>query len=358
MRKNMKIRMAVFLCVIMVLPSILSILPMTATEVSAADDVLLYWNYDIIQSGGKSIQVEKGQKFNIGDYAYISDGNTYGCASLFSKARYSSSKKSVATVDSKGNFKAKKTGTTTITIKYKGKKISYKFRIVKAGTFGTSKAIKNLRQASEKLSKNMPKTITTSNGYKYLKMSNEFSKNVAGSDSDVKSSGFLTQKTTSGTMSFYTVSNKLAVPQAGRAEYLKYMLYQYGNKNCITSTRGSKTMKIESVSATTKQITIKGKEKVGAAGILAANIMYPSYNTKISQKTAAIYMYVYDETDKKYYTGIGTITKGSNIVRVKLREYTYSDGEYTYVSKKLKKGHTYVLGNEQSWEKGRKVKVK
>lgn len=358
MVRNMKIRMAVFLCIVMVLPSIVSVLPMTATEVSAASDVTVNWDYYISKNNNKAIQVEKGQKFNIGDYVRISDGNSYKCASMLKNVSYKSSKKSVATVDSKGNFNAKKTGTTTITVKYKGQKITYKFKVVKAGTFGNTKAIRNLKNASKKVASGMPGKITVSNGYKYLQKKETYYKSAGKYSLEINSAGFLIEPVKQGNYTDYTSGCKLAVPQAGRINYLEQLLYQYSSKNSPTSTRSSKGMKIASVSASTSQITIKVKNKVTADHILAANIEHSSFNEKVSKNTAKIYVYVYDQTAKQSYTGVGTITKGSKTVKVKIGEFSYNDGKTKFSAKKLKKGHTYVLGYEVMWGYGKKVRVK
>ena len=121
MKNHMRIRLAVFLCIMMVLPLIISILPMTAQDVSAAQQLYFDWYYEINNYKDSFIEIEQGAKFNVGDYAYIMDKNLSGCASLFAKAKYSSAKKGVASVNSKGLLTAKKPGTTTIKIKYRGK---------------------------------------------------------------------------------------------------------------------------------------------------------------------------------------------------------------------------------------------
>ena len=177
MKKYAKIRLSVFLCIMLVLPSIISVLPMTTTEAVAATNVSLYWNYNTDAANNAVIQVEKGEKFNIGDYAYVwFDVMDYGCASQYKGVKYSSNKKSVLAVNSKGIVTAKKTGKATLTIKYKGQKITKKFQVVKAGTFKDTSAVKGLRKKADKLSKNMPSEITLSNGYKYLNMLKDFKK--------------------------------------------------------------------------------------------------------------------------------------------------------------------------------------
>ncbi|MBQ8528035.1 MAG: hypothetical protein IJ429_06130 [Lachnospiraceae bacterium] len=362
MKGYAKIRLAVFLCIMMVFPSIVSVLPMTAQEVSAASNVSVYWTYQFTLTAMETIQIEKGEKFNIGDYAYYYDGTVSKTVSQVSKASYSSSKKSVLSVDSKGNVKAKKTGKATITIKCKGIKIKKTFQVVKAGTFKDTKVVTNVRKKAEKLKKNMPSKITVSNGYKYLKMENEFSDYVAKNSTKINQAGFLCEKQSFGNYTSYPITNKLAVPQAGRFLALNQLLYSYADKNSPTSTRSSKQLKISSVSATTKSITIKTKQKITDAHILAENINSSFLNTTPSKKSAKAYVYIYDKKADQWYTGTATLKKGSKTITVKNFVHSYYDSDAKkYVSKtvKLKKNHTYTIGAKGvHWGNGKKVTVK
>ncbi|MBE5881367.1 MAG: hypothetical protein E7289_03490 [Lachnospiraceae bacterium] len=358
MKSYAKIRLAVFLCIMMVLPSVVSVLPMTAQETSAAQALYVNWDYNISKHQNTYIQIEKGAKFYIGDYVYITDGDNSGTATMFSKAKYSSSKKSVATVNSKGLLTAKKTGTTVIKVKYKGKTLSQKFKVVKAGSLSKGDAAKGLQKAADKLKASLPSKVTTSTALKYTKRKSNYITAAGKYASDITSSGFLMEEVISGNYSYTTSSPKLAVPDAGRANYLDYVLYKYSKKNSPTSTSSSKMIKISSVSATTKEITIKIKKAITTEQILAANIENSSYNKSPNKKSAVIYVSVYDKTAEEFYVGHGTIKKGSKTIKVKLTKNEVNNGIWSTVDKKLKKGHTYVLGNEMSWEKGKKVKVK
>lgn len=361
MKGYAKIRLAVFLCIMMVLPSIVSLLPMTATETSAATKTSLSWFYDIKQHEDVPIQVEKGAKFYIGDYAYIDQGGTFGTASMFSKAKYSSSQKSVASVNSKGYFTAKKPGTTTITIKYKGVSVSHEFTVVEKGTWEQTSSVKGLKKAANKMKSSIPKKITASNAFKYTKTRNTYIKSAGKYANDITSSGFLKEEIKTEYGSYTSGSCKLAVPEAGRYYYLDYVLYRYGTKNSPTSTRSSKTLKISSVSANTKQITVNLKSEVTAEHVLATNIEYSFYNESPSKKKAVTYVSVYDVTADKYYTGLATVTKGSKTIKIKLIEYKWDDSKKVSVkvTVQLQKGHTYKIGDKKtSWGNGKTVKVK
>lgn len=359
MKKYAKIRLAVFLCIMMVLPSIISVLPMTSLETSAAQELYVSWFYDISKQENNPIQIEKGVKFYVGDYAYIADGNTIGTASLFAKAKYTSSNKSVATINAKGLLTAKKTGTTTIKIKYKGKTISAKFKVVKKGSLTGSGAVKGLQKAVNKVKASMPSKVTNSNALKYIKIKNNYIISAGNYSTEITSSGFLMEEVKDGNYSYTTSSCKLAVPDAGRYNTFDYLLYRYGSKNSPTSTRSSKMMKIASVSANTKQITVKIKKAVTVDQILAANIENWSHNRTPNKKSSVVYVSVYDKTAQESYIGLATITKGSTVVKIKLTKSEWVDNVWTTTDQKLKKGHTYMIGAKNiSWGNGKTVKVK
>ncbi len=359
MKGYAKVRLAVFLCILMVLPSIVSILPMTAQEVSAAESLSMDWFYEMRSDESTSIKIEKGAKFYIGDYAYITDDDTMGTATMFSKAKYTSSKKNVASVSSKGLLTAKKTGSTVIKIKYKGKTISRKFQVVGKGTLSKGSAAKGLQKAINKVKSSMPSKITKSNALKYIKIKKTYVSAAGNYASDITNGGFLYEEIKDGNYSYKKISNSLAVPDAGRYHTLDYLLYKYSDKNSPTSTRSSKALKISSVSANTKQITIKLKKAVTAEHILAANIDNVYYNNTPNKTKANVYVYVYDKTAQEVYSAIGTLKKGSKTVTVKLQKSQWVGDNYVTTDVKLKKGHVYQIGaKELSWGNGKKVKVK
>ena len=344
MKHHFKIRLAVFLCIMMVLPSIVSVLPMMTQDVSAAQELYFDWYYEINNCKDSFVEIEKGAKFYVGDYAYIMDKNLSGCASLFSKAKYTSSKKSVASVNSKGLLTAKKPGTTTIKIKYKGKTLSAKFKVVAKGTLSKSKEAKALQKAVNKMKASIPSKVTKGNALKTLKASNTYSTAVDKYRSVISSGGFLYKEVKDGNYSYTKLSNQLAVPQAGRYNYLSSLLYQYSDKNSPTSTRSSKTLKISSMSANTKQITIKVKKPITVDHILATNIEYSYYNKTPNKKSAVAYISVYDKDTYETYTGLATLQKGAKVVTVKLTKSEWVDDVWTTKEVPLKKGHTYCIG--------------
>lgn len=359
MRKQMKIRLAVFLVLMMVLPSIVSVLPMTATEVSAASgDIYVNWDYQWGYQNSDVVQVEKGQKFYVGDYVTISEYAKSGkfisskVASLL-KATYTSSKKSVATVDKKGYLTTKGTGTTTITVKYKGKKVSRKLKVVPTGDFGYGDDLAAIQKKAEELATKIPKKVTAKNGFSIIKLKTdyeEFLQNSENSAYGINTNGMILNYAVSGT------TRELVVPQASRYNVINRMLGEYASKNSPTSTRSSKVLKIKSASAKTNQITIKLKNKVSAEQLLAAKCSYTLWGQPKGSNKAYIYVYFHDSAQKTYYYGKGELVKGSKVIKV--TPYKYSSKTYKYVRTKLKKGKTYVLGSKTDWTKGKSVKVK
>lgn len=359
MKHHLKIRLAVFLCIMMVLPSIVSVLPMMTQEVSAAQKIYLDWYYEINNCKDSFVEIEKGAKFNIGDYAYIMDKDLTGCASLFSKVKYTSGKKAVASVNSKGILTAKKPGITTIKIKYKGKTISAKFKVVTQGSLTKDPGTLALQKEVNKLSSSIPSKITKSNALKSIKAANAYSTAAENYRANISSGGFLYEEVKDGNYTFTKLSNKLAVPKAGRYNYLNSLLYRYSDKNSPTSTRSSKAMKISSISANTKQITIKIKKAITVEHILAANIDNSYYNKTPNKKSATVYINVYDKDTYETYTGLATLKKGAKSFNIKLTKNEWVNGVYTAKTVTLKKGHTYVIGAKNiAWGNGKTVKVK
>lgn len=358
MKSTMKTRLAVFLSILLILPAIVAVLPMTSVDVSAAGNVSMSWIWQFSNTKNEPMQVEKGQKFYVGDYAdvYVSSDDDYGylIASMVN-ATYTSSNKSVATVNKDGYMTAKKTGTTTITIKYKGKKLSAKFKIVPAGTFGNEDAIAGLKSAADKVAKNVVSKVTTKNGFSLCKVKADYEAYVSDVSDVLDSKGMLKEDikstyTVGGktyTSTYKGVKNKLAVPQAGRYQYLSSLLFAYGWEHSPTSTVPSKMMKIKSISATKNTITVKIKKKLTAEQILGARA-YDSYMNKEvkDKKTAYSSEAIYDT--KNMHIGYVKVQmkKGSNTLKL------------TPQNVKLTKGKKYRLGSKYSWGKGKTFVVK
>lgn len=355
MRENMKKRLAVFLSILFILPTIMSVLPMTAQEVQAGV-TYMGWNMTSYNYSGSSrvIAVEAGQQFNIGDFVTIY-GNGSTIASMV-KASYKSGKTSVATVNSKGVVKAKKTGKATITIKYKGQKLSCIVNVEKAGSFGEKDIIASAQNEVDALVKNLPSKVTGKNGFSLLKKKADYYKKMTDYTDDyaakISYDGFLKEN--------YSTTSKLAVPDASKYYRIQALLTTFGQKNSPTSTRSAKVLKVKSLSGKTSGITMKLNKAVTSDQILASNVESYYYNQDtLNQNTSKSYITVYDKTaGNKWYSGMVTLKKGSRSATLVLTEYKFSGGAGKYVKVKLKKGHTYQIGSSVYWTKGKTVKVK
>lgn len=363
MKGNLKKRLAIFLSILFVLPAIVTMLPMNPLEVSAATTVSLSLSYNLQDTN--TVQVEAGQGFYFGDYVSVSQvsktKSTYNYASEL-KASYASSEKKVADIGSDGYVETKKAGKTKITVTYKKKKLTCTLEVVPAGTLTAenSAAVKKLETQAKNLSKKMTNQITTANGYNVIKALNAYdkaAKNEAVSKT-VSVDGFLKEMTENAGYTYYKISNKLVVPLAGRKMVLENIAYAYGHDNNPTGTTTAKQLKISSVTANTSAITVKTTKKVDNVQILAAHIMNRSWNTSVSGKKATFTVAITDASTNKYYTGVGELNKGSNVIKITLKEYYYKNGKSGYKNVKLVKGHTYELGYSDDWAKGKKVTVK
>lgn len=357
MKKRIQTRIAVFLAVLFVLPTVLGVLPITALQVSADETAYMNWSY-LTDAGKSTIQIECGQEFYVGDFAYVYDygAESAGTASNF-PVSYSTSKKKVASIDEKGYLTAKKTGTAKISIAYKNQKISCKFQVVESGSLATSEDIANVQMIAAELSGGIPEKITTANGYSLIQKTLHYEDQRQEYATVVSTNGFLMENV-SGTVKAGT---KLVVPQMGRYRYATNLLYAYEAKNSPVSTRSAKVMKIASISAVPKAITVKIKKKVSAAQLLAAQITQSSYynpTPALTKKKGVLRIDLTDVHTNERYVGFMTLQKGTNTLKIAPKKSKYEDGMTKYISAKLEKGHTYRLDSTVGWTKGKTVKVK
>lgn len=363
MKQMLKRRIAIMLSLLFVLPNVLGLLPMATLQTEAASMGNLSWVF----YRNEAVQVEEGKEFYVGDYvSTYSPGKVYKyyTASML-KASYKSSDATVASVDSKGYMKALKPGTTTITVTYKGKTTSKEFKVVKKGTFGTLDEATKLTAAAKKLPSNMPSSITTKNGLKYMNMLSDYVKVEREVSDRVNSDGLLREEVKVGSYTYFTSTSKLIVPEAGRRNTLYKLLSTYETKNSPTSTRSAKVLKLSSATASAKKntITLNLKKKVTKEQILAAKIYEEVYcadslkASKLNNKQA--YIRVTVRNKNKMYEGVAKITLGKKTATMQIYTSKYVNGKTTYKKQKIKKGQTYTLGYASNdWTKGKKVKAK
>ncbi|MBQ5675772.1 MAG: Ig-like domain-containing protein [Lachnospiraceae bacterium] len=363
MKQMLKRRIAIMLSLLFVLPNVLGLLPMATLQTEAASMGNLSWFF----YRNEAVQVEEGKAFYVGDYvSTYSEGKVYThyTASML-KASYKSSDATVASVNNKGYMTTLKPGKTTITVTYKGKSTSKEFEVVKKGTFGTLDEATKLATAAQKLPSKMPSSITTKNGLKYVKLLSTYMKVEDEVSQKISIDGLLKEEVKYGPYTYYSATNKLVVPEAGRRYTLNRLLSTYETKNSPTSTRSAKVLKLSSASASAKKnaITLTFKKSVSKEQILAAKIYEEVYcsdilkSSKLNKKQAYVRVSVYNK--KAVYEGVAKITQGKKTATMQIYNVTYGTGKAKYTKQKIKKGQTYTLGNKANeWAKGKKVKAK
>lgn len=341
MIQNLKRRLVVALSIMLVLPGLLSALPMATMEAQAAE------TYSMSNFLSENVEIEVGKTVNIGDYIYVysySGKNSY-FASTSKTCTYSSSNQSVATVDASGNVKAIAKGETAVTItKSSTCKKTVNITVVDAGKFSVNVAKKN---AAVALSKALPKKVTKDNAYKLLKKVIAYKK-AAG-------------ETTHG---YFNDENKyvtqIIIPEAGKYNIASEMLYMYANKNHPTATPSAKKIQISTAKVSAGKIKITLKKPITSEQILATKI----FNMNTSSTQTISWEPVKDLKTGEDLYGEFKIKKGSKQITMVLKRYEYSQTQGKMISKtvKLQKGHKYMIGSKRKtdiggWAKGRIVKA-
>lgn len=360
--KNFKKRLAVFLSILFVLPTILSVLPQTATEVQAATTCRMYARTGTSNGNSTTLYVMVGQKFCVGDYvsASIVSGTKYeyySTVSSTSSTRYKSSNTSVASVDSKkGTVTPKKTGKTTISVSLKGAKHNIVLYVEKKGKYQMNSVDKKIDAAAKKVAADATKSINSKNAYSIYKNM------VTYRNLQEKSTG--AQIFYAGVMAVYdnnTLKYVIMSPSMAKIAKVEDKLYKYGEKNSALSTRSANLVKIQSVSATPTKITFKLKKKVNHAQILGT--MCEGFNAavgkKIDSKTA--YASFGFTVADKYIRATVTMKEGSDTITIsdfKYTKYKESDKQYHTYKYSFTKGKSYSFGSKQMWCGARRVKVK
>lgn len=318
----LKRRLAVFLSVLVAFTTIFFVVPQEEVQAATA------WIY---MPGGyaSEVRVEKGAKdVYIGDYltAYCEqDYTNYGLLSNNSGVKYSSSKKSVAAVDSStGKLTAKKTGTTTISAKFKGRTYKFKLRVVSS--------LKSVRESDDTYSEKdaAAKAFVKQYGSSKITTKNRYDKVKAYAD--YAGSGYAGGDGLKVIYESGKAAKCIYMPNEGRAVRLVEQLRNYNKTRNPFSTISSKCFKVKSISGSGKTITINLKKAVSAEQMFGANVAAVRYgqDNNIDAKKVIAEMYVRD-SNYKYYPATMTIEKGSKKLTIKLKD------------SKLKKGKKYYL---------------
>lgn len=341
-----KKRIAVFLCLLLAIPTLVGVLPMNSLTAEAATTGFIssdYWNIKNSQwengvlKYSYAISAEAGQEFDMSRlfyYYYFDSKNNYQSKefSTISGDTYVSSNSKVATVGKNtGIVKVKKKGTTVITIKYKGVSIECTLTAYAKGAFGKTSARNKVASKAKAVIKAYNGKITNKNRYKILNAYKAFSMQQSALSSTMYN-GFLRDE-------YYSDTNKIVVPEAWEAVDIFESLYDYVKKINPIGTSQSNWFKINSVSARAKSrsFTINLKNRVDADDIFAIQFNEAGDDVVTEEGRALFRIKVQDtETGNNYYGWI-TANKGSKKLTVNM--------DYL----KLVKGRKYKLLGTDTW---------
>lgn len=334
----LKRRISILLCFLMVFTTVFVAAP---TETQAATESTSYYFYGPATSDW-DITVYKGaSNIYAGDYVsayketYSSNtgwkSDYLGYLSLVSGVTYSSSNKKVATIDKTGKITTKDTGTTTISVKYKGNTIKFDLVVVSKTKFynqlqsynqysdykTTASTADKSAKAFLKITGSNP-TIKDSNRYKLLTAYKNY--NVY--------SGYTSISEYDSTTGTYTGAYYCYSPSSAHAYaiYSKISNYSYDYNPFIYATGTAKQLNVKSIKGSGKTVTITLKKAITADQIYGANYVF-SWDSEVkSSKTYTFPIYVQDtKTGYKYY-GIATMTQGSKTITIKLQNKSLTKG--------------------------------
>ncbi|MDO5425986.1 MAG: hypothetical protein Q4F41_19980 [Eubacteriales bacterium] len=331
MKEVLKRKIALYLSILLVLPTVFGLLPAraeAATEIYYQDPEM--W-------------IEVGQSFYIGDYVNVITDTSATMLSMC-KASYTSSKPSVVSIDKKtGLAKAKKQGIARITAKYAGKKAYFEIEVVKKKTLGTTTTYKKLAQQAEKVAK-----VFESDPAEAIVRCAQYGKEIAKINQNSEKLGWYL-----GSNGIYEGVTKKGVkscvlaPMGGRAATLMTVYNPL-------ATRSAKVFRPTKMTASVKKntLTVTLKEKATDAQVAWLSL-YGGVKQSVSKKKAQFFVsLISDVTAGKYYYGIGTVKTGSKEITVKLTDIN------TGKRVKIVKGHKYKLMEKGSWGLGKTAVAK
>ncbi len=350
---NLKKRIAVFLCLLLVLPTLLQSLPGLTLEANAASsnrlNTSLSWSvYTRIGEenssymGTQELILEVGQEIDFSSYFYWYNSSNYSSKNLsqVSGETYSSSSKSVASITKAGVLTAKKQGSTTITVKYKNQGIKVNIKVT-AKKYTQNKKIASLNSAIEKTWKKYgKKTITAKN---VTALYNEMVK--------IKKTALECNKILNSTSSYPTILSSTVYIQE---DYSYHVLINYGyynqlsqklygftssKKNSVIATISTKNLTAKSVKVSGKNLTVNLNKKLTTAHLVTV-AAYGTADSQITSKSGLTINYsiykgknlkvtTFETKGKEVMTGTVTLKPGSKTIAVKMK-------------KKLAKGNYYV----------------
>lgn len=355
-------RLAVFLSILLTAPAILGCLPKNTIKAEAASTAYFSWIYEVkssydAQTGTtkREFQAETGMKFNLGDmvYVYYSDKSIY--LPEASGAKYASSNTKVASISSKGDVTVKAVGTTEFTITYKGATTKCTMTAVKSGKLGSEKSSHvKAAKAAKTLCNKAGTKITSKNRYAVSQARGKLDVILDKATNTLSDRGFLKEKVTSGSYTYYTYTNKLSAPELLKTRNVNSKLEEYASKNNPVGTVSSKWFKISSISSkkNSKTFTINLKSKVTSTQIFAIKNSYSSDTYISDDGTARFSVKLRDTKTGHIYRGTVVAKKGSKKLKVTMDYLKLKSKKYQLVGVET----DYKTG--KSWTKDKTFKVK
>lgn len=363
--KKLKTRLALLLCILLTVPTIINALPMNTLKAEAADGfVSLNWSgvpMDYSQSPFlANFTIEVGKTVELGDRVYflerLADGNyTNAYLSTVSKETYKVDKSSVASVSSAGKLTAKNTGKAVVTITYKNATTKCEVTVVKRNSLGASKSkYANLKKKLDAVIKAYNGGITSKNRYAVSEALDEYNV-VRNSFEGINYYGFLREKQKTDWGYNYSDTSKWVFPEMVQIQKINSEMYEVARNLNPIGTVSSKWFKIKSISAkrNSDTMTINLKKSVTKAQVFAIQYMYSNDDYRVSGKRATFRVIVKDTKTGYRYYGWAVAKVGSKKITLNM---DYLD---------FKKGRTYQLiaydkldTQPYGWTGGKKIKIK
>lgn len=352
---NLKKRIAVFLCLLLVLPTLLQSLPGLTLEANAAgtnrlNTSLSGWVYtrtgeeNPSYMGSQELILEVGQEVDFSSYFYWYNSSNYSskCLSEVSGEKYSSSNKNVAGITKAGVLTAKKQGSTQITVNYKNQGIKVNIKVTEK-KYTKNKKIASLNSTIEKAWKKYgKKTITAKN---VTTLYNEMVK--------IRKTALECNKILNNTSNYPAIlSSTVSIKEGyyynyyvlinyGKYNQLTQKLYEFtaSKKNSIVATISTKNLTAKSVKVSGKKLTVNLNKKLTTAHLTTV-AYFGSMDSQITSKSGLKINYsiykgnglkvtTFDTKGKEVMTGTVTLKPGNKTIAIKMK-------------KKLAKGNYYV----------------
>ena len=345
-----KKRLLVFLCVILVVPSLLQVLP--TSTISQVEAGATMWGTYALQRDFRTnkvlpVTVEVGEKVNL-SYFFMCAGSNSKAWSLAEEkkgVRYSSSKPSVVSVNKEGLINPMKTGSAPISITFIGKTESVPIKVVKKGKLKLSSFKKQEKSAKEFL-KVCDKKITSKNQYEILKKYLTF-RDCCGAGYELRNkideNGLKVEKSKNPNGPSYVTKNVILAPNVAKAKVKSMKVLDYFKKRSPVGTNTSKWFKVKKVNvpnpgATT--FTIALKNKVTASQLYSLQAQFGRCDGR--DNMAEFWVWLVDD-EGKVMDCYGKVKKGSDKIECRL---TNGGGMYASSKKSFSPG-TYKL--KDSW---------